>query len=120
MLRALSTSAVQFRTKARGRHRARTHVPWLRSRSRPARDAEPAVASLIAEELPDRFGRLGEEVVRQLLSHLCHAAIEDRAIVDHLAAILAEQLRTHAQVAVVEHAEGCNGGCAGRAQRPGE
>ena len=42
------------------------------SRSRPAPGAGPAVASLPAEELPDRFGRLGEQVVGELLGDVRH------------------------------------------------
>src|SRR4029078_3874140 len=69
---------------------------------------------------PDRFGALRDQATRRAFRRLGVAAIEHRAILDHLAAVLAEQLRAYPQIAVLEHAEGRDWRRTCRPERSGE
>ena len=48
------------------------------------------------------------------------AAIEDRALLNHVVPVFAEQLRAHPQIAILEHAESRDWRCAGGSERPCE
>ena len=59
-----------------------------------------------AEEPPDRLGRPCKQRTRELLGLVFLPAVEHRPVLDHLAAILAVQLRAEPKVAVLEGAKG--------------
>ena len=85
---------------------AHARAPARRSRSRPARGAGRATALIRRRTASGSNSGACSSISRaSCRGRLVVAAVEHGALLDHLAAVLAENLRAHAQVAVLEHGE---------------